>query len=449
MLWEVLNVLSDQHGVTVARRRMTDYVVSGLMLTPPEATFTEARDALLAAASALDTDDMILMAAAFAGRGAGSCAVSPSVTSPTNAGVVESGTLAGKLAVGGISLIDDGASCDHDGYLDPGESGQLRLTVANNGILAAENVTITATTTNTGVALGKPVMISALQPFTSSQLAIPVTLLASAPRNTLVTIKVHVAGNFTCDKTGLDATLTILTGVDDVPNASTVDHADTKISAWSVGGDTPSLWGKITDTTGNQSFFGANAGFPSDTQFVSPPLQASATDPLVVTLNHAYALEGSGTTFFDGGVIEVSSDGGATWQDVTALGVNPGYPVTLVSTGSNPLAGRKAFSGVSTGFPALQPLTLNFGTQLAGQTVQLRFRLGADDNTSFSGWIIDDVAVSGITNTPFPVLTPETATCSAHQTQIDLIDPDMTRSAPSVSLDVFDHGVCILNEQRL
>jgi hypothetical protein len=447
MMWEVLNVLADEHGVTVARRRMSDYVVSGLLLTPPEATFTEARDAILAAASALDTDDMILMAAAYAGRGAGSCAVSPPVTSGTNLGVVESGTLAGKFGVGGISLTDDGISCDHDGYLDPGESGSLHVTVANNGILAAENVTITASTSNTGVRIGAPIKISALQPFTSSNLSIPVTVLATAPRNTLVTINLHIAGDNTCDKGGINASITVRTGVDDVPNASATDHADTKISAWTVAGDTPSLWGRISDATGNQSFFGADAGFPSDTQFVSPPLLASTTVPLVVTLNHAYALEGATGAFFDGGVIEVSINGGVTWQDVTAFGVNPGYPVTLVATGSNPIAGRMAFSGVSAGFPALQPLSLNFGKLFAGLSVQLRFRLGADDNTSFAGWIIDDVAVSGITNTPFPVIVNEPSTCTARRADLGDGTRTVTQSAPSVSLDAFDRAVCILNEE--
>ncbi|HMG25071.1 MAG TPA: M36 family metallopeptidase, partial [Kofleriaceae bacterium] len=246
MMWEVLNVLADEHGVTVARRRMTDYVVAGLLLTPPEATFTEARDGVLAAASALDTDDMILMAAAFAGRGAGSCAVSPSVNSATNLGVVESGTLAGKFGVGGISLTDDGISCDHDGYLDPGESGSLLVTVANNGILAAENVSITATTSNAGIKLGAPIKLAALQPFTNSKLSIPVTVLPTAPRNTMITINLHVAGSNTCDKNGIDATLTVLTGVDDQPNASATDHADTKISAWTPTGAT-GLWGKVID----------------------------------------------------------------------------------------------------------------------------------------------------------------------------------------------------------
>ena len=217
LMWEAFNVLADAHEVNVARRRISDYVVGGLMMAPPEATFTEQRDAILATASAFDTDDMILMAAAFAGRGAGSCAVSPSNDSPTNEGVVESGTLAGKLVVGGLSLIDDGSSCDNDGYLDPGESGQLRLTLANNGILAADNVSVTATTTSAGVQIGAPIEIAAQQPFTSSSLAIPVSLAATAPPDTVVTIRVHAQGESTCDSEGIDVELTVRTGVDDVP----------------------------------------------------------------------------------------------------------------------------------------------------------------------------------------------------------------------------------------
>ncbi|HMG24260.1 MAG TPA: M36 family metallopeptidase, partial [Kofleriaceae bacterium] len=178
MLWEVYNALIDQHGFAEARRRMSDYVVAGLLLTPPDATFTEGRDALIAAAGALDSDDELLMAAAFAGRGAGSCAASPERGSLDFAGVVESGTIAARLATSAISLTDDGASCDHDGYLDPGESGLLRVTVANTGILTAEGVVVSATTTTPGVILGKPIALGDLVARSSVDLAIPVVLAA-------------------------------------------------------------------------------------------------------------------------------------------------------------------------------------------------------------------------------------------------------------------------------
>jgi hypothetical protein len=418
-----------------------------MLLSPTDATFTEARDAILAAASALDTDDMILMAAAFAGRGAGSCAVSPSNASPTNAGVVESGTLAGKLAIGGVSLSDDGISCDHDGYLDPGESGLLHVTVANNGILAAENVSITATTTNTGVRLGAPIHLTAMQPFTSSALTIPVTLLPTAPRNTTITITLHVTGEDTCDRNGVNATLTVRTGVDDVPNASKIDNAETKIVAWTATGTgAADVWGHALDATGNQMFFGKDSGAPSDTQFVSPPLVMGTTDPFVLKIKHSYAFEGTPGTLFDGGMIELSSDGGVTWADASTFGVTPGYTGPLFIGSDNPLGGRPAFSGTSPGFPALNLLTLNFGTQFYGQTVQVRFRIGTDAGVGVSGWNIDDIEASGISNTPFPALVTEPSTCTARKAAVAESAVIATYAAPATSLAEFDAAVCIAND---
>src|SRR5882672_3711721 len=114
MLWEAYNVLVDAHGVTVARRRMSDYVVAGLLMTPAEASFTEGRDAILTAVSALDADDMLLVAAAFAGRGLGSCAVSPAPDSPDNDDLLESGTVSALVVASGVDLVDDRVSCDAD-----------------------------------------------------------------------------------------------------------------------------------------------------------------------------------------------------------------------------------------------------------------------------------------------------------------------------------------------
>ncbi len=73
-------------------------------------------------------------------------------------------------------------------------------------------MTVTATSTAAGVTLGKPLVIAAQPNFSSSTLSIPISLAANAPLNTMVTINVHVAGQFTCDRNGIDATLTVLTG---------------------------------------------------------------------------------------------------------------------------------------------------------------------------------------------------------------------------------------------
>jgi len=447
LLWESFNVLIDTHGVPAARRRMSDYVVAGLLLTPPEATLLEGRDAILAAAGALDTDDMILLAAAFANRGEGSCAVGPSNTTPGNLGAVDSRTLAARLDAGRISLTDDGVSCDHDGILDPGESGVLRLTVANGGIVDAESVTITASSASTSLRFGAPIQIPALHPFQSVDLTIPVTLLPSAPRNTNVTVDVRLAGDSTCSRTGAIVSLTLLTGIDEAATGSTSDGFEARLATpWtltSAAGATQ--WSLTADASHNHAWFGKDATTPTDSRLVSPALQVSPTQPFVVAFSHAYDLEGDSDALFDGGVIEVSTDGGATWRDVSEFGIDPGYVGALFVGSGNPIEGRPAFSATSPDFPALRPVTLDFGTQLAGQSVQLRFRLGSDSSEAFSGWTIDDVVVSGITNAPFPLFVPEPTTCTARAAVADSAVA-ATRTAPAASLAAFDAAVCITGD---
>ena len=201
------------------------------------------------------------------------------------------------------------------------------------------------------------------------------------------------------------------------------------------------MWTRAFEANGNQSFLGRNVGFVSDTQLVSPALQSHATDPVVVTIQHAYDIEQA----FDGGVIEYTTDG-LTWHDVTAAGIDPGYNGPLLTNTGNPIAGRAAFHGTSPGFPARSQLTLDFGTQLAAYNVFfLRFRIGTDGAVGGAGWDIDDIAVSGITNLPFPVLVPETTKCMA-ATRVVEDSQLVTNTAPAKSLRAFDAGVCIAND---
>jgi hypothetical protein len=384
---------------------------------------------------------MTLMAAAFAGRGIGSCAVSPPITSTTNAGVVESGTLAALLTAGGATLIDDGISCDHDGILDPGESGQLRVTVANTGLFAADEVSVTATTTAPGVRVGAPVQVPAIGPLTSLQLSIPVTLLPSAPRNTPITITLHVAGFNLCARSGIDVSLTVPTGIDELANASTIDRVETTITPWTRTG-TANLWNVAAEASGNKLWSGRDLAVVTDTQLVSPALLASPTDPFVVKFSHAFSLEPG----FDGGVIELSTNGGMTWTDAALLGVTPGYTRTISTVFGNPIAGRMAYSATSPGFPARSLVTLDFGTQFAGQSVLLRFRIGTDTSVAGTGWNIDDIEISGITNTPFPALVPEPSTCTARRAPLEDSALISVQQAPATSLDAFDSATCVLKD---
>jgi hypothetical protein len=130
-----------------------------------------------------------------------------------------------------------------------------------------------------------------------------------------------------------------------------------------------------------------------------------------IEFSHAYSFEAGPEVpngpivNFDGGLIEVSTDAGKTWEDA-AVYADPGYTGTIAeSPGSaNPLALRWGFVADSDGFPALMPGKLDFGTKLASKSVLVRFRVGSDEGTGAPGWMIDSIKVNGITNKPFTVL---------------------------------------------
>ena len=87
----------------------------------------------------------------------------------------------------------------------------------------------------------------------------------------------------------------------------------------------------------------------------------------------------TGTGCYDGGILEVSTDGGATWTQVSNANLlTDPYDGPISTSFSNPLAGLDAWCGDP------QPY-LNSIVDLsayAGQTVQFRFRLGTDSSVS-------------------------------------------------------------------
>ncbi len=123
----------------------------------------------------------------------------------------------------------------------------------------------------------------------------------------------------------------------------------------------------------------------------------------------AYMFEDSN---YDGGVVEYSSDFGATWDDAGSLFVDNSYGGTLRSEKGNPLGGRSAFVGDSHGFVSSR---LNLSS-LAGQNVRFRWRLGLDSSIYNWGWWLDDVRIytcagaSSSANVYLPLVTKSEST---------------------------------------
>ncbi|MFY0578249.1 PKD domain-containing protein [Cystobacter fuscus] len=105
--------------------------------------------------------------------------------------------------------------------------------------------------------------------------------------------------------------------------------------------------------------------------------------------------------------------------------VNPTYNATLVTSGKNPLAGKKAYGGQSPGYPAFAPATADLGTDHAGKTVRLRFRIGTDDDRGATGWDLDDLQFEGLVNTPFSSLGAHRGVC-LNRVPVANAGPDQT-----------------------
>src|SRR5690606_33775144 len=108
---------TDRLTFAQAQDRMKRYLVAGYKATPNSPTFTEARDAILAAALAEDESDFQLLWEAFARRGIGLNAVSPDRGSSDNSIVVEDFTAGNAVALVRTGLDDAVLSCDDDGLL--------------------------------------------------------------------------------------------------------------------------------------------------------------------------------------------------------------------------------------------------------------------------------------------------------------------------------------------
>ena len=105
---------------------------------------------------------------------------------------------------------------------------------------------------------------------------------------------------------------------------------------------------------------------------------------------HAHSFESGEGNSYDGGVIEYSTDGGAHWTDAGSL-IEAGdrYGGPIFTGAGNPLSGRPAFVGESTGYGSTR-LDLS---SLAGQSIRFRFRIGTDEAQKDYGWFIDDIEI--------------------------------------------------------
>ncbi len=143
--------------------------------------------------------------------------------------------------------------------------------------------------------------------------------------------------------------------------------------------------------SGANHYRGVGTEAVTDQRLTSPAVRLPVgEDPVVLKFWHAPFLETSATGCFDGGILEISSDGGATWTQAPDANLLVGGYTGAVSTlWSNPLGGLRAWCENSSNYIH----TIADLSAYAGQTVQFRMRLGTDSSVSWLGWDVDDVTV--------------------------------------------------------
>ncbi|RME52661.1 MAG: hypothetical protein D6795_06475, partial [Deltaproteobacteria bacterium] len=97
----------------------------------------------------------------------------------------------------------------------------------------------------------------------------------------------------------------------------------------------------------------------------------------IARFHHSYYLE----TSYDGGVIEISVEGGPFYDLGDAI-VENGYTHTISWDYRSPIAGRRAFSGYQ---PNFIETTIDL-SRYSGRSVTLRFRLATDESVRAEGW---------------------------------------------------------------
>ncbi len=179
----------------------------------------------------------------------------------------------------------------------------------------------------------------------------------------------------------------------------------------------------------------------TDKQIVTPSFTpvAGAT----VSFANNYSLEST----FDGGVLEISINGGAYQDIITAGGsfVSNGYNGVISSSFGSPIAGRNAWTGASVGFLTT---TVNLPAGAAGLPCTLKFRMGSDNSVSSVGWRVDDFSISGGAAYTFAWTGPGVNPTSQNQTGLAVgnygvtVTNAVTNCSSTANFALFGPGGC-------
>jgi len=324
------------------------------------------------------------------------------------------------LRVGSVSVEDPDRGNNGDGAIDVGEMVEVSLDLSNLGEEIATGATATlgsdtalVTVTGGAIAFGDIAAGSSATGATHWNVAVDKAATLQAGDDIRLTLHVSSDGG----RYQRDLPLTLRVGV-----GAEVPLLNESFESGVLGGFTTAqpagLEAWVVDAT--KASDGTRAAHSPS--YVEEGV-AILTSPVIdlpddmseidISFDGTWYFEGN---YFDGGVVEVSRNGGPFFDITTAqasiLAIANGYDGAVGD--SNPLGGgasRPAFTNGASGLPFSRTTLRLDGAVWSGQSLQFRWRVGFDEFSTApqpSGWWIDniDVVARAWSSTPPPTLQP-------------------------------------------
>ncbi|HET6980347.1 MAG TPA: S8 family serine peptidase [Pyrinomonadaceae bacterium] len=291
------------------------------------------------------------------------------------------------LASNGQTLSQE--SCPaFNGAVDPGERVSMNLKVINNGTAATSNLVGTLQASANVIAPSGPTSFGSI-PAGGGTAGRDFSFTAVGNCGDLVTLALKLQDGavdfgtvFYSFRLGAATPGTQLSENFDGVTAPSLP------AGWSsTGSGAEPAW--VTSTT--NPFSAPNAAFAPNTatqgvtELVSPSIHING-QPAQVSFRNAFNVESG----FDGGVLEISINGGP-YQDILVAGgsfVSGGYTGVMSAGTLNPLTGRSGWTGLSggtTAAPAYITTVVNLPAAASGQNIQLKWRMGSDELIAAAG----------------------------------------------------------------
>ncbi len=143
---------------------------------------------------------------------------------------------------------------------------------------------------------------------------------------------------------------------------------------------------------------------------------------------------------YDGGVVEISTNNGTSWQDLGQYMIQNGYTGTIDPATDNVLINKQVF----TGEVAMRKTVVNLAS-FSGQNALIRFRFATDTQNGAmadaEGWFIDDVQF--VNNDTCLYLMAQVGNTTVSDTDDECIGLDGTIVVPESAEEMLQAGISI------